>query len=155
MGWETVKKIRYPLMIGVLVLDQLVKAGARNGMEVGQSIPVIPDVFHLTYVQNTGAAFNLFEGQGLLLMGVTCLLLVLALVYMERHRERHGCLILALALIVSGGMGNLLDRFLHGYVTDLFDFRFFPVFNVADIAICVGCFFLILYVCLYDRREKE
>jgi signal peptidase II len=64
-------------------------------------------------------------------------------------------LILSLVLIISGGVGNLIDRVTMGFVTDLFDFRIFPVFNVADIAICTGCFFLVLYVLFFDGKEGE
>ncbi|MGN1413237.1 MAG: signal peptidase II [Anaerovoracaceae bacterium] len=149
------KKARYVLIVGILLVDQLVKYVVRSHMYVGESIPVIEDVFHLTYVRNTGAAFNLFEGMSLFLQIVTFFALLFAVWFMEKHLQRHWTLLLSMILIISGGAGNLIDRVLLGYVTDLFDFRFFPVFNVADIAICVGCFILVLYTFLFDRPAEE
>ncbi|MGN0712576.1 MAG: signal peptidase II [Anaerovoracaceae bacterium] len=151
------KKARYVLIAGILLVDQLVKYVVRNHMYVGESIPVIQGVFHLTYVRNTGAAFNLFEGMSMFLQIVTFFALVFAVWFMEKHLQRHWTLLLSMILIISGGAGNLLDRFFLGYVTDLFEFRLihFPVFNVADIAICVGCFILVLYTFLFDRPAEE
>lgn len=145
------KKARYVLIAGILLLDQIVKYVVRDCMYVGESIPIIRDVFHLTYVRNTGAAFNLFEGMSLFLQIITFLALLFAVWFMEKHLHRHWSLLLSMILIISGGIGNLIDRFVMGYVTDLFDFRFFPVFNIADIAICVGCFFLVLYTFFFDK----
>lgn len=151
------KRARYVLIAGILLLDQIVKWLVRRSMYVGESIPVIQSVFHLTYVRNTGAAFNLFEGMSFFLQIVTFFALIFAVWFMEKHLQRHWSLLLSLILIISGGAGNLIDRAALGYVTDLFDFRLitFPVFNVADIAICVGCFFLILYTFLFDRTAGE
>ena len=151
------KKARYVLIAGILLVDQLVKYVVRNHMYVGESIPVIQGVFHLTYVRNTGAAFNLFEGMSMFLQIVTFFALVFAVWFMEKHLQRHWTLLLSMILIISGGAGNLLDRLFLGYVTDLFEFRLihFPVFNVADIAICVGCFILVLYTFLFDRPAEE
>lgn len=151
------KKARYVLIAGILLVDQLVKYVVRSHMYVGESIPVIQGVFHLTYVRNTGAAFNLFEGMSMFLQIVTFFALVFAVWFMEKHLQRHWTLLLSMILIISGGAGNLLDRLFLGYVTDLFEFRLihFPVFNVADIAICVGCFILVLYTFLFDRPAEE
>lgn len=151
------KKARYVLIAGILLVDQLVKYVVRSHMYVGESIPVIQGVFHLTYVRNTGAAFNLFEGMSMFLQIVTFFALVFAVWFMDKHLQRHWTLLLSMILIISGGAGNLLDRLFLGYVTDLFEFRLihFPVFNVADIAICVGCFILVLYTFLFDRPAEE
>ena len=149
------KKTRYILIVGSLFLDLLVKVVVRSSMYAGQSIPVIQDFFHLTYVRNEGAAFNLFEGKAAFLTMVPFLALLFAVWYMEKHRDGHPTLLVSLILIISGGLGNLIDRVFLGFVTDLFDFRFFPVFNIADIAICVGCGFLILYIFIFDGKETK
>ena len=114
-------------------------------------------MFHLTYVRNTGAAFNLFEGMSLFLQIVTLIALIFAVWFMEKHLQRHWTLPLSMIMIISGGAGNLLDRVMLGYVTDLFEFKLihFPVFNVADIAICTGCFILVLYTFVFDRPAEE
>ncbi|MGN0734656.1 MAG: signal peptidase II [Anaerovoracaceae bacterium] len=149
------KKIRYFVILGVLLADYLVKRLVRSTMYCGQTIPVIDGLFSITYVQNRGAAFSLFTGRGTMIMVITFLALCIAVWYMERHKDDHWTLLLSLELIISGGIGNLIDRAVRGYVTDMFDMHFFPVFNVADIAICVGCGFLILYMFVFDKDGEK
>ena len=149
------KKIRYLVILGVLLTDHLVKLLVRSTMYCGQTIPVIGGIFSITYVQNRGAAFSLFTGRGKMIMVITFIALCIALWYMEKHKNSHWTLLLSLELIIAGGVGNLIDRAVRGYVTDMFDMHFFPVFNVADIAICVGCGFLILYMFVFDKPDEK
>ena len=110
----------------------------------------------MTYIQNRGAAFNILDGQGLFLTIVPALSIVFALWYMEKHLEEHWTLFVSLIMIVAGGIGNLIDRCFLGFVTDMFDFRVWPVFNVADIAVCVGAAVLVLYTFVfYEEKEKD
>lgn len=148
------KKLRYLVICAVLIVDHLVKLLVRSTMYCGQTIPVIKGFFSITYVQNRGAAFSLFTGRGTMIMVITFLALCFAVWYMERHRDGHWSLLLALELIISGGAGNLIDRAILGFVTDMFDMHFWPVFNIADIAICVGCGFLILYMFVFDKTSE-
>lgn len=141
--------------MGVLLIDYLVKLLVRCTMYCGQTIPVIDGILSITYVQNRGAAFSLFTGRGPMIMTVTFVALCLAAWYMERHKNDHWTLLLSLELIISGGVGNLLDRAVNGFVTDMFDIHFFPVFNIADIAICTGCGFLILYMFFFDKPDDN
>ena len=149
------KKFRYLIIAAIFVFDHIVKWAVRATMFCGETIPVINNVLSLTYVQNRGAAFSLFTGKGLLLTVVPFLALCIAIWYMEMHKDKHWTLMLALELIIAGGAGNLIDRIALGYVTDMFDLHFWPVFNVADIAICVGCGFLILYMFVFDKPESQ
>ena len=148
------KKLRYFVILGVLLADHLVKLLVRGTMYCGQTITVIDGVFNITYVQNRGAAFSLFSGRGPMIMVITFIALCIAVWYMERHKEEHWTLLLALELIISGGAGNLIDRVLMGFVTDMFDMHFWPVFNIADIAICLGCGFLVLYMFVFDKSSE-
>ena len=141
--------------MGVLLIDYLVKLLVRCTMYCGQTIPVIDGIFSITYVQNRGAAFSLFTGRGPMIMTVTFVALCLAAWYMERHKHDLWRLLLSLEVIISGGVGNLLDRAVNGFVTDMFDIHFFPVFNIADIAICTGCGFLILYMFFFDKPDDN
>lgn len=144
------------MVFGILALDQIVKAVVRIVMYVGESFPVIEDVFHITYVQNRGAAFSMFSGQWFVLILIPVVAMLAAVWYWKNHPDEHWTLDLALSLIISGGIGNLIDRVIFGYVTDMFDFRIWPVFNVADIAVCVGAGFLILYtICYYDKKKAQ
>lgn len=148
------KKLWYLLVFVILALDQVSKATVRIVMYVGDSIPVIEDVLHITYVQNRGAAFSLFSGQWLMLIIIPVIAIAVAVWYLKNHQDEHWTLSLALSLVISGGVGNLIDRVVFGYVTDMFDFRIWPVFNMADVAVCVGAGFLILYtICYYDKKK--
>ena len=137
-------------------MDQIVKFAVRELMYIGESIPVLENVFHLTYVQNRGAAFSLFSGSGFMLIVIPLAALTFALWYMEKNKQEHWTLTFSLCLVLAGGLGNLIDRVFFGFVTDLFDFRVFPVFNVADIAVCVGAGFLVLYTLVfYGKADKN
>lgn len=146
----------YIIIALVLISDQVVKGLVTGSMAVGQSIPLIDKVFYLTYVQNTGAAFSNFEGQRILLISVTSVMIAALIFYLVKKRhDEHWTLLAALALIIAGGLGNLLDRIRLGYVVDMFDFQFWPVFNIADIGVCVGCGFMVLYVFISGRENGK
>ncbi|MGI6257662.1 MAG: signal peptidase II [Anaerovoracaceae bacterium] len=146
--------VYFLLVIAVVVLDQVVKHLVVSFMSLHQSIPVIDGFFHVTYTQNTGAAFSLLQGQKLLLIGLPVFLICVGLVYIYKHRnDKRKVLMISVALIVGGGIGNLIDRISLGYVVDLFDFRVFPIFNVADIFVTVGCALLCIYILFIDGKK--
>ena len=150
------KNNRYYWIAGIILLDQIVKLIVRSSMYIGQSIPVIKDIFHITYVQNRGAAFNMLDGKSLVLILIPAIAIAIGVWYMEKHLEEHWTLLVSLVLVIAGGIGNLIDRCFMGFVTDMFDFRIWPVFNVADIAVCVGAGLLILYTfAFYEEKEIE
>lgn len=144
------------VLVGV---DQLVKYWAENTLQQAGSIPVIESVFHLTYVQNFGAAFSSMQNQRLLLVGLTSVMLLVVLVMLAMRKVRSPWLVASWSLILAGGLGNLIDRIFRegGYVVDLFDFCLihFPVFNIADICVCCGTGLLILYLLFIERRERR
>ncbi len=145
------------LMLLIVGSDQLTKALVRSDFSLGESRPLIEGIFHLTYIENTGAAFSSFEGQRLLL---TLLPLILTAVFLFlmvtwKRKGMHWTALISFALIAAGGIGNLIDRVFRGSVTDFLDFRFWPVFNLADIAVCVGCGFLVVFVFFFDRKKEE
>ena len=150
------KNNRYYWIAGIILLDQIVKLIVRSSMYIGQSIPVIKDIFHITYVQNRGAAFNMLDGKSLVLILIPAIAIAIGVWYMEKHLEEHWTLLVSLVLVIAGGIGNLIDRCFMGFVTDMFDFRIWPVFNIADIAVCVGAGLLILYTfAFYEEKEIE
>jgi len=125
-------------------------------MALYESIPVIQDVFHITYIHNTGAAFSIMAGQISLLILLPLFMIIAAVVFMFVMRKKgHPMLMTSVALIAGGGVGNLIDRMMLGYVVDYLDFRVFPIFNLADIAVCIGCGLLILYVLFFDGKQKD
>jgi signal peptidase II len=127
----------------VLALDQITKYWVRTCLPEGQSIALIPGLLYLTRVGNYGAAFGIlnYRTDFFVLVGIAVLTgLGLALVYFARRREP--LLSWALALAWGGAAGNLVDRLYLGYVVDFLDLRFWPVFNLADVALVAGMILL-------------
>lgn len=128
----------------VVLLDQLTKWLTLKAFVPGESLPLIPSILHLTYVQNTGAAFGLFKNMTPVFIILS--LTVSAWILWELCRKGpHGTMRLwGFALVLAGALGNLIDRVCLGYVVDMIDLRVWPVFNVADSAISIGVGLLLL-----------
>ena len=125
----------YAILAAVLVIaDQVVKFLIRSNLELGESVPFIPHILNLTYYQNTGAAFSLFREHTWILALISAVVSVALVVVMVKRVFRHPAGQVILAVILAGAVGNLIDRVLFGYVTDMFQTIFinFAVFNVAD-----------------------
>jgi len=145
------------LAILLVVLDQLVKHLVRVNIPLGSSVPFLPHVLELTYVRNTGAAFSLLE-EHTWLLSIVSAAVVCGLAVLLWKKIFHSPLgLIPLALIMAGGLGNLIDRVLLGYVTDMFRTLFinFAVFNVADICITAGGFWLIIYVIFGSEKAEK
>lgn len=119
-----------------LILDQISKLWVSRQLSLQQTVPVIPNIFHLTLVHNRGAAFGILRNQLFLFIGVSCAAIVYIVLMMRRSCGRLQQT--GLSLVLAGALGNLIDRLVLGYVVDFLDFRVWPVFNLADSAICVG-----------------
>ncbi len=139
--------------LAVLFLDQWTKGIITRTMDVHQSRTVIANVFDITYVRNSGAAFGLFASvdsamKAILLNSVAVIVFLIVSAYALRSSHKSVRLQLGLALILGGAVGNLLDRVRFGYVVDFLDFSIsghhWPAFNVADSAICIGVAVLFL-----------
>ena len=120
--------------------------------------PCVPGILELTRVHNYGAAWSSFSGMRWLLSAVTAAILIAVLVLLLRGVVRHPAGRVAGALILAGGLGNLIDRVRLGYVVDMFHFVFwpsYPVFNLADICIVAGAILgAIYYLFLYEKHDK-
>ena len=130
----------YFLIVALLVIifDQLTKYYVVSNFYLGESVPVIENIFHWTYILNPGAAFGMFEGSRWFFVVIAIGVLV-GIWYMKDEINEGGWMMqYGAALFGGGAIGNLIDRARSGFVIDFFDFRIWPVFNVADIAICVG-----------------
>ena len=131
----------------LFVLDRVAKIAVAKNMSYGQSIPVLPKIFHLTFVLNDGTAFSLFKGQNTILAGLSALVIIFIIGYAMIHKAPGLAVSLALGLILGGALGNLVDRIKFGRVIDFLDFRVWPVFNVADSCITIGIAILIITLC--------
>jgi signal peptidase II len=140
---------------GVLIVDQLTKWLVAARFQPGESLPVLPPILHLTYVQNTGAAFGLFKGQQAAFIVIA--LVVIGWVAAELLRKRAMALTLlwGCALILGGAVGNLIDRLRLGYVIDFIDLRVWPVFNVGDSAITIGVGLLLLHTLTRRHAARD
>ena len=150
--------IQYVLMavfcLGAIGIDQLTKFWVVQGIPLHATVPVWNGVFHLTYTQNTGAAFSSFDGQHWLFALV--LLFFIGFIIWEFPKKKMPFTTLERWLMVSilaGGIGNMIDRLRLGYVVDMVEVEFinFAVFNVADIFITCGCFLLIAHLILFNK----
>ena len=132
----------------IMILDQVTKMLSTIYFK-GLSLRIIPNFFYLTYVENTGAAWSILKNKQLVLIILTLVLIVLLHIFM-RDIKPTAKNIASFSLIYGGIWGNLIDRIFHGYVIDFLDFKLFgydyPVFNIADMAIVIGIFFLLIEV---------
>ena len=144
-------------ILGILFIlsDQISKYAVRTSFNPGESVKILGDFFKLTYVQNTGAAFNSLAGYRIILILLPVALMIACAIYVYKHRDEHWLFYLSATMIIAGGIGNLIDRIIFGFVTDMLDFSIFPpVFNVADIFITAGCVVLAITVLAEDKLKK-
>ncbi len=140
---------------GVAVLDQLSKVWVVENIALFEKVPVLDGVFHLTYVQNTGAAFSSFQGMRWLFLVIFAVFTAAILWEFSKKRMafttfERWCIV----AVFAGGLGNMIDRVRLGYVVDMIAVEFieFPVFNVADCFICCGCILFMLHLVIFNRE---
>ena len=129
----------FKIALIVLFLDQLTKYLALAKLAIGETSPVIKNLFHLTLVYNSGSAFGLFKNGRVIFITLAFFAVVFIARYLiSKRNSLVMSLKLSLGLIMAGAVGNLIDRIRFGYVIDFLDFRIWPVFNIADSAITIG-----------------
>ena len=140
-----------------VVLDQAVKFLVRAAIPLHTSQTLIPGLFDLTYIRNTGAAFSIFSTHTWMLTVLSGVATAVLLVLLLRRALPTRLGMLSLSLLLAGAAGNLIDRLAFGYVTDMFETTFmnFPVFNVADIGVVIGGVLLVLTVLLAGEKEEK
>ncbi len=137
----------------VLIIDQLSKLWVVNNFIPGESRVVLNKVLWLTYVQNQGAAFGILQGHSWLFF-ICAILVIVILVAINSKKHLPATMQLIFGLIMAGAIGNLLDRLRLNYVVDFFDLGWWPVFNVADMAIVCGGILLVLKL-LWDEKGEQ
>ena len=147
-----------------VALDQFTKVLVSRNMALGDTIPIIKDVLHITYVENRGAAFSMLsENRWVFLAFSTLAIIAIVYVMIKFRRELSKLSSLSLAMVLGGAIGNMIDRtfrggvLFDGAVVDFIDFRLinFAVFNVADSFVCVGAVLLVLSVILDEKKARE
>lgn len=146
------------IAIGLLiaVLDQVIKYFVSVGIKPVGSVPVIDNILNFTYVENRGVAFGMFSGMRWVFIALTALLICAIIIYMFKRKPQSKLFYVCVALIIGGGIGNLIDRIFYGYVIDYISLSFFsPVCNFADYCITVGTVLLVIYVLFFSKEFNE
>lgn len=145
------------VIIGGIVLDQLSKLLAVKLLAPIGSVPLWEGVLHLTYVENRGAAFGMLAEHRWVFMSISTIAIIAIAIYLYSGRNTSKLYTSALMLIVSGGIGNMIDRIALGYVVDFIDFALidFAVFNIADSLVCIGAGLLVLALVLDIIKEAK
>lgn len=144
------KRLIKHLIFGVIciIADQVTKLLVLQNLKEGQSITVIKNFFSFTYVKNTGAAWGIF-GNSTIALTLLSIAIILLFGYLYKMYHKEALIQSALAIIIAGAIGNLIDRIRMQFVVDFFDFNLFgynfPVFNIADIAVTIGTILIIYY----------
>ncbi|SHH37763.1 signal peptidase II [Clostridium grantii] len=143
------------IILGI-ALDRITKYWALNSLKINGGVEIIKDFFSFEYLENRGAAFGIFQNKVSLLTMVTSLVLLGIIYYRIKYKPKTKIMRISLALIISGAIGNLIDRISINYVVDFIlvhykNVYYFPTFNVADMFVVVGTF--LLAICIVKEWE--
>ena len=141
-----------------IVLDQVTKYLVASQMTIGQSIPNIDNILYITTQRNAGAAWGIFQGKMMFFYLITLAVIAVVIVWMTRlDIKKDKWLMIALALILGGAVGNFIDRVLYQHVVDFIDTYIlgydFPIFNIADSALCIGVVLMAIDAILDMKRQ--
>tara|TARA_B100000282_G_C31459666_1_gene366262 strand:- start:116 stop:589 length:474 start_codon:yes stop_codon:yes gene_type:complete len=148
------------IIFTLVALDQWTKYFIKTNFSLYQSKPIIENFFHLTYITNDGMAFGLsFPGGKKLLLIMTIILTLFIIAYLWKERKGHPLIKYGLVFILSGAIGNLIDRYLNGKVVDFLDFMIgdyhWYVFNIADSSVTVGMILFIIHSIFYNQENAK
>lgn len=150
--------MEFIIIIAGILLDRITKIWAASALLENGDIVIINGFFSLSYLENRGAAFGIFQNRVYLLAAVTVVVMLGMLYYILKQKPESRLLRISFAMIISGGLGNLYDRIVYKYVVDfiMFHYRdvyYFPSFNVADMTLVAGTGLLILYMIKEETKE--
>jgi len=139
----------------VIIADQVSKIWVASNMKLGESIPIINRIFHITYIQNPGSAFGLlrFSNKTFIIIGLIIILVGIFLLF--RLAKDNKLVFYSFILLLGGSLGNLIDRFRIGSVIDFLDFRIWPIFNIADSSLNIGIFLLIIHFLFQQKDDQD
>ncbi|MEI4803019.1 signal peptidase II [Bacillus sp. NPDC077411] len=151
--------IYYLIALFVIAIDQVSKWIIVKEMELGESIPIIDNVLYITSHRNRGAAWGILENKMWFFYVITVIFVIFILFYMKKYAKTDKLLGISLGLILGGAIGNFIDRVVRKEVVDfihtyIFSYNF-PVFNIADSALCVGVALIIIQTLLEGKNTKE
>ena len=140
----------------LVIIDQLTKYLTVENIASHELVEVIPNILSFTYIQNSGAAFSILEGQMLFFYIVSVIVIAFLLYYMYTEAQNNKILGILLSIVLAGTIGNFIDRLLYQYVIDMIQLEFvnFAIFNVADMFLTVGVALLFIYTLFEDRINE-
>lgn len=143
------------IIIASVLLDQLTKFATIACLEVGEKIVAIPFLFNFYHIKNLGAAWGMFSDSRWVFLVISSIAIIGLPIFLYKNRKAPFLFGFSLSLIIGGAIGNMIDRLFapEGAVTDFIEFAFmdFPVFNVADICVCIGAVLLFIYLAFLDK----
>ncbi|MBJ8114197.1 MULTISPECIES: lipoprotein signal peptidase LspA [Bacillus] len=151
--------IYYVIALFVIAIDQISKWLIVKNMELGTSIPIIDNVLYITSHRNRGAAWGILENKMWFFYIITVVFVVFIVIYMQKYAKTDKLLGISLGLILGGAVGNFIDRVFRQEVVDfihvyIFSYNY-PVFNIADSALCIGVVLIIIQTLLEGKKTKE
>ena len=150
--------VYYLIALFVIALDQLTKWMIVRNLEIGESYPIITDLFYITSHRNSGAAWGILQGQMWLFYIVTLIVVAGIIYYMQTQAKGKPLFQISLAFILGGAIGNFIDRLTRKEVVDFLDTYIFgydfPIFNIADAALTIGVILLFIQIFREERNEK-
>ena len=135
----------FSIALIIIFIDQLTKFLIKTNFQPIQSLPLVNNIFHLTYIRNYGAGFGILQHQKWFLVIVSLIVIGFIFYYINRMPEKEKLLQTLTGFILGGTIGNLIDRISYDYVIDFLDFRIWPIFNFADSFVTIGIIGLIIY----------
>ncbi len=152
--------MKYIVLLASLIfvlLDQWFKYLAIKHLSAITTIPLIKNILHLTYLENKGAAFGIFEGRLFILVGITALIVLILIILILSGKVKNNLALWSMSLIIAGGIGNLIDRVARHYVIDYIHVKLinFPIFNFADCCVVVGVILFVVFFLFFDKPEVK
>lgn len=149
--------LAFVVAAAVILLDQLTKYLVARFIPLGGEVDFIPFFINLTHVENEGASFGMLSEHRWVFMLFSSIAIIGIIFFLIKQYRRHRFMTVSLALILGGGIGNMIDRVFRGAVVDFFEFTFvrFAIFNVADMFITFGAVLLGIYIVFYEKKVEE
>ncbi len=144
------------ILAAVVFADQLSKYVIQTSYILNETVPFISGILDITYVHNYGAAFSILQNKQAFLIAFTAIAMLAITIYtLKQQKKLPRAEVVAFALIVAGGLGNLINRVMYGYVVDFLNIYILPVFNIADMSVCCGSALLIYSVMVLEPKFNE
>ena len=143
------------IVLASILLDQATKLWAIECLDIFERIDAIPFLINFYHIKNPGAAWGMFSDNRWIFLVISSVAIIALPIFLYKFRRAPKIFGISLSLIIGGAAGNMIDRLFapNGYVTDFIEFAFmdFPIFNVADICVCIGAFMLFIYLAFFDK----